>query len=193
MPQAVVLIPLEVVKAITGTTNDVEATRQGNAVMQMLEAYLDTVLIKRDISAERITVPYNFSRMIEPKFNPVNSVSSLSIVTREGTYKADTNAISIGEYIIEFLPRFWFCFERPILPKAVAAVLLSYNAGHYDSWNDMPAILQEAALELLKYKYVTSLAAGFQSEHLGDYSYTKGAFVKGLPVEIASMLDGVVL
>ena len=188
-----VLIPLDVVKAITGTTDNTVATRQGNAIMQMLEAYLNTVLIKRDISAERITVPYNFSRMIEPKFNPINSVSALSVITREGTYKADTNTLSVGEYIIEFLPRFWFCFERPILPKAVAAVLLSYNVGHFDSWADLPAILQEAALELLKYKYVTSLAAGFQSEHLGDYSYTKGSFVRGLPVEIASMLDGVVL
>lgn len=192
MPETV-LIPLDVVKAITGTTDNTVATRQGNAIMEMLEAYLDTVLIKRDVTNERITVPYQLSRLIEPKFNPINSVASLSVITRDGTYKADTQAISIGEYAIELLPRFWFCFARPILPKAVAAVLLSYNVGHFDSWADLPAILQEAALELLKYKYVTSLAAGFQSEHLGDYSYSKGSFVRGLPVEIASMLDGVVL
>lgn len=188
-----VLIPLEEVKAITGTTDNTVATRQGNAIMQMLEAYLNTVLIKRDITNERVTVPYEFSRLIEPKFNPINSVASLSVILRDGTYKADTQHISIGEYAIELLPRFWFCFPRPILPKAIAAILLSYNVGHFDSWSDLPAILQEAALELLKYKYVTSLAAGFQSEHLGDYSYTKGSFVRGLPVEIASMLDGVVL
>lgn len=187
------IIPAEIITAITGATDTNEIERQGSAIMQMLEAYLGILLVKRDIADELITVTYDFSRIIKPKYAPINSVTSLSVITREGTYKADTRTLSIGKFTIEMLPQFWFCFPVQVLPKAVAAIKLSYNAGYYSTWAEIPAILQQAALELLKYLFASGLKAGFHSEHLGDYSYTRGNIVRGLPVEIASMLDGVVL
>ena len=189
------VIPAATITAITGATDNAIITMQGQTVIEMLEEFLGVLLIKRDISDEKITLPYGFSRVIKPKFAPINSVSKLEVITREGTYKANTDTLPIGTYVIELLPRFWswFGWPYPILPKAVSAVKLSYNAGYFSSWSEFPAILQSAALELLKYKYASDLKAGFHSEHLGDYSYTKGALVRGLPVEIASSLEGLVL
>lgn len=190
------LIPVEVVKSITGTTDDAVATQQGATIIGMLQAYLGLVLKKQDFTGEKVTIPYHFSRVIRPKYAPINSVSQVGIITHNGTYKADeTSYFAIGRFTVELLPHFWSCFHYSILPSAVAAVEISYNAGLYTAWSEVPAVIQEAAQELLKYKYDSEYAAGFQSEHLGDYSYTKGTFAKnsGIPSEIAGMLDGLEL
>ena len=190
------LIPVETVKAITGATDDAVATQQGEAIIGMLQSYLGLVLKKQDFTAEKITVPYHFSRVIRPKYAPINTVSEIGIITNNGTYKADnTSYVAIGRFTVELLPHFWTCFHRSPLPASVAAVEMTYNAGLYSTWSEVPAVIQEAAQELLKYKYDEDYAAGFQSEHLGDYSYTKGSFAKnsGIPAEIAGMLDGLEL
>lgn len=188
------LIPVEVVKSITGTTDDTVAQQQGAAIIGLLQNYLGLVLKKQDLTGEKVTVPYHFSRVIKPKYAPINSVSEIGIITHNGTYKVDnTSYVAIGRFTVELLPTFWSLFHYSPLPSAVAAVELSYNVGLYDTWDEVPAILQEAAQELLKYKFDPDYKAGFQSEHLGDYSYTKGALVKGLPAEIAGMLDGLEL
>lgn len=187
------LIPAETVKAITGATTDAEATKQGDAIVAMVQAYLGLVLVKQNFTGEKVTLPYELSRIIKPKYAPINSVADISVITSTGVYKAQTTAVSIGEYTIEVLPKFWSLFPYPVLPSAVAAVSLSYNAGLYSSWSEVPGVLQEAIKELLKYKYAAGYVAGFNSEHFGDYSYTKGGFVRGLPVEIAGMLDGLEL
>ena len=184
------LIPVEVVKAITGTTDNTVATQQGAAIIGLLQNYLDMVLVKQDFTGEKVTIPYRLSRVIKPRFAPINSVSSLSVITSNGTYKANTSALAVGEFTIEILPHFWTLFQIPVLPSTVSAVEITYNAGLYSTWSEVPAILQEAAQELLKYKYNSGYVAGFQSEHFGDYSYTKGALVQGMPAEIAGMLDG---
>lgn len=186
------LIPLEVVKSITGATSDDVAATQGRAIIGMLQAYLGLVLVKQNFNAEKVTIPYPFARVIKPKYAPINEVCSVDVITSAGTYKANTSALACGRFTIEVLPHFWAFCRHNVLPSAVAAVELSYNAGLYGSWAEVPAILQEAAQELLKYKYNTAYAAGFQSEHLGDYSYSKGAFAanSGIPAEIAGMLDG---
>lgn len=186
------LIPLDVVKSITGATSDEVAATQGRAIVGMMQAYLGLVLVKQDFVDEKVTVPYEFARVIKPRYAPINDVCNISVVTSEGTYKADTKPYSFGEYTIELLPRFWNCFSHYVIPAAVAAVKVSYNAGLYEEWGEVPAILQEAAQELLKYKYNAAYVAGFNSEHLGDYSYSKGAFAanSGIPAEIAGMLDG---
>lgn len=190
------LIPVEVVKSITGTTDDAVATQQGATIIGMLQAYLGLVLKKQDFTGEKVTIPYHFSRVIKPKYAPINSVSQVGIITHNGTYKADeTSYFAIGRFTVELLPHFWSCFHYSILPSAVASVEISYNAGLYTAWSEVPAVIQEAAQELLKYKYDSEYAAGYQSEHLGDYSYTKGTFAKnsGIPAEIAGMLDGLEL
>lgn len=188
------LIPLEVVKEITGADSDAVAATQGRAIVGMVQAYLGLVLVKQNFCNEKITVPYHFSRVIRPKYAPINSVSEIGIITNNGTYKSDnTSYVAIGRFTVELLPHFWRCFHRSPLPASIAAVEISYNAGLYADWSEVPGIIQEAAQELLKYKYDEDYAAGFQSEHLGDYSYTKGAFVRGLPAEIAGMLDGLEL
>ena len=187
------IIPAATITAITGATDANEIALQGCVVIEMLEEFLGVLLVKRDISEEKITLPYNFSKVLKTKFAPINSVSSLEVITHNGTYKAETKHLAIGAYTIELLPRFWACFPYPVLPKAVAAVKLSYNAGYFNKWQELPALIQEAAEELLAFKYASDFKAGFQSEHLGDYSYTKGKLVKGLPEEIASMLEAVEL
>jgi|GEM_PF-1979046 hypothetical protein len=189
------IIPNAIITAITGATDAAEINMQGCAIIEMLEEFLGVLLVKRDISDEKITLPYSFSRVIKPKFAPLNSVASLEVITKNGNYKADTSTISIGAYTIELLPRFWYFFglPYPLWPKAVSAIKLSYNAGYFSTWQELPAILQQAAVDLLKYKYASELKAGFHSEHLGDYSYTRGALVRGLPVDIASSLEGLIL
>lgn len=186
------LIPAEVVKSITGTTDDAVAAQQGAAIVGMVQAYLGLVLVKQDFSGEKITVPYDFQRVIKPKWAPINSVSTIGVITHAGTYKVETKAVSFGEYTIEILPRLWECLPRYVIPSAVGAIELSYNAGLYTTWAEVPAVLQEAMQELLKYKYNAGYIAGFNSEHLGDYSYSKGGFAanSGIPLEIAGMLDG---
>jgi hypothetical protein len=186
------LIPLEVVKSITGATSDDVAATQGRAIVGMVQAYLGLVLVKQDFIGEKITVPYDFQRVIKPKFAPINAVCNIKVVTHAGTYKADTKAVSYGEYTIEILPRLWECLPRYVIPAAVGAIELDYCAGLYNDWSEVPAVIQEAMQELLKYKYNAGYIAGFNSEHLGDYSYSKGGFAanSGIPLEIAGMLDG---
>lgn len=184
------LIPLATVKAITGATSDAVATQQGEAIIGLLQNYLGLVLKKQNFNNEKVTIPYPFSRVIKPRYAPINSVTSLGTITAEGTYEQSTKHLAVGEFTIEILPTFWSCFHYKVLPSAVSAVQISYNAGLFSTWQEVPAVLQEAAEELLKYKYNSGYVAGFNSEHLGDYSYSKGGFVNGLPVEIAGMLDG---
>lgn len=183
------IIPAEIITAITGATDTATIEMQGNAIIQMLEAYLEVLLVKKDIQGEKITLPYA-GKIIQPKYAPINSVSKVEILQKDGTYKEHTTPMSVGAYSIEFLESgfFFHCREH-----AVASIKLSYNAGYFSSWTEFPAILQQAAEELLKYMFVSDFNVGFQSEHLGDYSYTKGNIKRGLPVEIATILDGVVL
>lgn len=187
------LIPVETVKAITGATDNTVATQQGAAIIGMLQNYLGLVLKKQDIADEKVTIPYKFSRCIQTHYAPINSVASVSLITSVGEYRPLQGHLSVGRFSVEVLPEFWACFHYSVLPSAVSAVKISYNVGLYSTWTEVPAILQEAARELLKFKYAGGYVAGYQSEHLGDYSYTKGSFVKGLPAEIAGMLEGIEL
>lgn len=178
------IIPVEVVKSITGATDDAVATMQGNAIVQLIEGYLCVTLIKQDFQNERITVPYKHSRVFKTKHCPINSVSALNFITADATYQASQKQLMLGYHIVEVIGT---------LPVGVSAVKITYNAGLYDSWADVPAIIQLAAEELLKYRFDPKFSAGYNSEHFGDYSYSKGSIVRGLPAEIAGMLDGVEL
>lgn len=184
------IVPVEVVKAITGATTDAEASAQGAAVVGMVQAYLGLVLVKQTFSNEKITIAYEFQKIIHPKYAPINSVTDVKILTSDGTYQANTSHLSVGEFVVELLPTFWWGFPKCVLPAAISAVEMTYNAGLYSSWTEVPGVIQEAIKELLKYKFAVGYEAGFQSEHLGDYSYSKGNMVRGLPLEIAGMLDG---
>lgn len=184
------IIPVATVKAITGATDDSVAKQQGEMVVGLLQNYLGLVLKKQDLTGEKVTIPYPFSRVIKPRYAPINSVTSLGVITHDGTYKASTKHLALGEFTLEILPTFWTCFKRNVLPSAVSAVQINYNVGLFSTWEEMPAVLQVAAQELLKFKYSDGYVAGFNSEHLGDYSYTKGTLVYGMPAEIAGMLDG---
>lgn len=187
------LIPVETVKAITGTTDNTVAAQQGAVIIGMLQNYLGLVLKKQDFTNEKQPVPYKFSRIVKTRFAPINSVDSLYLLTHQAEYVASTADLAIGRFTVELLHSLWSGLNYQVLPDAVSAVKINYNAGLYDTWEEVPAILQEAAKELLKFKYDEDYAAGYQSEHIGDYSYTKGNLVKGLPAEIAGMLDGIEL
>lgn len=178
------IIPVEFVKSITGATSDAVATLQGNAIVQLIEGYLCVTLIKQDFQNEKITVPYKHSHVFKTKRCPINSVSSLTFITDDATYQASQSHMRLGYHIVEVIGT---------LPVGVSAVKINYNAGLYDSWSEVPALIQLAAEELLKYRFDPKFSAGYSSEHFGDYSYSKGSIVHGLPAEIAGMLDGVML
>lgn len=178
------IIPIATVQSITGAADGETATLQGNAVVGLIEAYLGITLIKQTFTDEKITVPYKYTKIFKTKHGPINSVSEFSLITSDATYNVSNKYLALGYKRVEVSGK---------IPAYISAVKLTYNAGYYDNWDSVPALLKEAAYELLKYKYAAGYQAGYTSEHLGDYSYTKGSFIKGLPVEIAGMLDGVEL
>lgn len=177
-------IPFEIVKEITGAESDNLAAMQGRAVIGMLEAYLGVILIKRNFKNEKITVPYAKSHIFKAKHGPINSISELVMTAGDTDYSVPLDKVSFDSRYVEVKGK---------LPAHISALKMTYNAGLYDSWYDMPEVLLQAAEELLGYKYAADYKAGFTSEHLGDYSYSKGAMLRGLPIEIAGMLDGLVL
>lgn len=185
-----ITIPLEKIKEITGASDDAVATAQWNYAVGLVEGYLGVTLFKTDYTAEKITVPYGLSQVLVTKHGPINSVSAFSVITSDGTYQAKTNALSFNGHFMEVLRGFWSCFCGRVLPHAVAAVQVSYNAGLYDDISQLPAVVLESIFDLLDYKYNSDVHIGFASEHLGDYSYSRGNFVRGLPAEIAGALDG---
>lgn len=177
-------IPFDLIKSVTGATSDELAALQGRAIIGLIEGYLGVTLFKRDFINERITVPYAHSKIFKVKHGPLNSVSEMSLITCDADYQVSNKSLQLGYKAVEVSGK---------LPQGIAAVKISYNAGLYADWWEVPGIIQQAAIDLLKYKFVTDSVAGFTSEHLGDYSYSKGSIVRGLPAEIAGMLDGVVL
>lgn len=185
-----IIIPLEKIKQITGATSDAIATAQWRYAVGVIEGYLGVTLFKTDFKDEKITVPYGLSKVIATKHGPINSVCDFSVISSNGTYTAKTSALSFCGKLIEVLSGFWDCISVRILPQAVSAVQVSYNAGLYDDIAQVPDVLLESVFDLLDYKYNSDAHIGFTSEHLGDYSYSRGSFVRGLPAEIAGALDG---
>ena len=109
------LIPVETVKAITGATDDAVATQQGAAIIGMLQSYLGLVIKKQDFTAEKITVPYHFSRVIRPKYAPINSVREIGIITNNGTYKAD-NTDNPAPLTVAFRKTILACSKKSAFP-----------------------------------------------------------------------------
>ena len=175
------LIPLGKVKQLTGATTDEQAAVQSRAIEQMIESYTGLTLFKKDITNERITLPYGLQKVIRPACLPVNSVEEV----RYGDGQVYEGAVKCGTYGVELT-------ELEGHKPQLSALELSYNAGLYDDFADTPAILQFAAEKLMYWFFVANEGiTGFQSEHLGEYSYAKGNFVRGIPQEIASILDSV--
>ena len=175
------LIPLGKVKEMTGATTDEQAAVQSRAIEQMIEAYTGLTLFKKDVTQERITLPYGLQKVIRPVCLPVNSVEEV----RYGDGKVYRGAVKCGTYGVELTEL------EGIVPQ-ISALEISYNAGLYDDFSDAPAILQVAAEKLLYWFFVANEdTSGFSSEHLGEYSYTKGNLVRGIPQEIANILDSV--
>ena len=168
------LIPLDKVKQITGAGTDAEAAAQINAVQEMIEAYLAVTLIKTDYTDEKITFPYGWQSVLRPRFAPINSVAQINFLKADGEYAPYQGHYAVGKISVELL-----CGQHP---GHIAAAQISYNA---------PALLSQAAEKLLAWNANPDALNGFASEHLGDYSYTKGAMVRGVPEVIAGMLDGV--
>lgn len=180
------LIPLSIVKEITGAETDEQAAAQIMAVQSMIEAYLGVTLIKTDYTDEKITLPYGWQSVLCPRFNPINSVAQVSFLRPDGTYDLYKGHLSVGKFSIEML-------GAPCPQGHVAAAQISYNAGLYADYSQAPALLVQAAEKLLAWNANPDALNGFSSEHLGDYSYTKGALVRGMPEVIAGMLNGVIL
>lgn len=180
------LIPLPIVKEITGAETDEQATVQIKCVQSMIEAYLGVMLIKTDYTDEKITLPYGWQSVLCPRFTPINSVAKVDFLRSDGTYEEHKGHLSIGKFSIELL-------GRPRLQGHIAAAQISYNAGLYDDYSQAPALLVQAAEKLLAWNANPDAVRGFASEHLGDYSYTKGALVRGVPEVIAGMLNGIII
>ena len=180
------LISFSRVRGITRATTDEQAAGQLAAVTKIIEDFFGVVLFKTDFTDEKITVPYESMRIIRPAKTPINSVTAVKFYDwHKNEYKtyAHTHFV-IGNETIEFKEyKPWY--------HGVTKVLLSYNAGLYDDISQVPPILAVAAEKLLDYLFVSgSFGGAYQSEHLGDYSYSKAALVGGLPADIAGLLQG---
>lgn len=185
------LIPLAKVKEITGATTDEQAAAQITAVQSMIEAYLNVLLIQTNITKEKVTMPYACTSIFSPRFLPINSVSEIKFLKSGGGYAPYNGAFSFDKFAVELAPQTWLSLYYPRYKKgAISAVLLSYNAGLYSDYSQAPALLAMAAEKLLAWTANPDALTGFTSEHLGDYSYTKGALVKGIPEGIAALLNG---
>ena len=176
------LIPLRKVKEMTGASTDETAAVQSRAIEQIIESHTGLTLMKKNIKNERITLPYGLQKVFRPACLPVNSVEEI----RYGDGQVYSGSVKCGTYGVE-LGRI-----EGINPQ-ISALEISYNAGLYDDFADTPAILQFAAEQLLYWFFVSNKdTSGFTSEHLGEYSYTKGNLVRGIPQEIADILDRLV-
>lgn len=186
------ILDLEQVKAVTGAKTDEEASAQAVAVQELIESYLGVTLIKADFADEKITVSYALSKIIRPAKSPINSVAKIELLQSNGTYLVYTGQYTFGRECVQLLAQFSDRFPARVIPGKVGAVKMTYNAGLYDDYTQVPALLKTAAKSLLGWMFADPYALGaYQSEHLSDYSYTKGATVRGIPAGIAGILDGV--
>lgn len=180
------LINLEKVKTITNAETDEDAKATLAAVVELIETYLGVKLLKADITAEKVTLPYDKMRVLRPRFSPINSVSELKFLRNDGAYDTLSRSYSVGKNTIEIL--------TGSTPRGrIAAAEISYNAGLYDSYEDAAPAIKLAAEKLLAWLSDSAASGAFQSENFGGYSYTKGALVRGLPQDIAAILDGVAI
>ena len=188
------ILDLKEVKAITGAETDDQARVQVSAVQELLENYLGVTLIKADVFDEKLTVPYSFSTIIRPTKNPLNSVLKVEVSQNNGEYREYKGRYTFGRQSVQLSLQSSYRFPASVIPGGVGAVRLSYNAGLYSDYTQAPALLVTAAKGLLAWMFADPYAfGGYQSEHLSDYSYTKGATVRGIPATIAGILDGVKL
>lgn len=188
------ILDLEQVKTVTGAKTDEEAATQACAVQELIEAYLGVTLIKTDFVDEKITVPYSLSQIIRPAKSPINSVDRIELLQSDGTYKAYMGKYSLGRENVQLLTKSPEGVSVWIIPNKAGAVKMTYNAGLYDDYTQAPALLAAAAKGLIGWLFGDPHALdGYQSEHLSDYSYTKGAAVRGIPAGIAGILDGIKL
>lgn len=188
------ILDLETVKEVTKAKDDAQAAAQIEAVQELMEAYLNITFIKRDVSDEPVTLPYQRTRIISPQYAPINSVKEIKVLQNDGSYRAATDIkYSVGKETVQILSG--SLFAPGVMPHPagqIAALKISYNAGLYDDYTQAPALLSSAAQGLLSWLYTDPYAmGGYSSEHLSDYSYTKAALVNGLPEGIASILDKV--
>lgn len=178
------LMGLEKVKSVAKASTDEEAAGKLAAAVEMIEAYIGMSLIKQNHADEKITLPYPNQRILRPRFAPINSVSAIKFLKTDGSYDDAKGPFSIGKFSIEV----WGSAH----PRAgVAAAKVTYNAGLYDGWDDVPALIKLAAEKLLAWLADDNAAGVYASENFGSYSYSKGQLVRGLPETVASLLDGV--
>lgn len=189
------LLDLETVKKITGAEKDEAAAAQMTAVQELLQTYFGVLFIRRDITGEVLTVPYADASVFSPACSPINSISALEVLNAQGVFAAYQGAFTHSKNAVQILNSglraFWYGWRRS---GVIGRLRLSYNAGLWADYSAAPALLGRCAESLLNWLYSDPHAlGGYQSEHLADYSYTKGALVRGIPAEIAGLLDGVQL
>lgn len=189
------ILDITAVKKITGEETNAAAAAQISAVEELLQTYLGVLFIRRDIEGEVLTVPYADATVFSPAYGPINSVSGVDVLTVNGTYTAYKGGVTHSKNALQLLNNglhaFWYAWRRYGL---IGRVRLSYNAGLWADYSAAPALLKTAAESLLNWLYNDPHSmGGYQSEHLSDYSYTKGALVRGIPASVAGVLDGVKL
>lgn len=189
------ILDLETVKKITGAETDEQAAVQITAVQELLQSYLGVLFIRKDIADEVLTVPYADATVFSPTYGPINSVIGLEVLNGGGTYTAYKGAVAHSKNAVQVLGNglraFWYAWRRA---GVIGRIRISYNAGLWADYSAAPAVLGAAAKSLLDWLYNDPYAlGGYQSEHLSDYSYTKGATVRGIPSGVAGILDGIKL
>ena len=159
---------------LTGTAQDTALSALLSLVTRQLENYLELVFIKRDVSNEVYTVPYQFSCAFFIKQNlPVNSISKIELKDSSLAY-VEKYGSTAGTGTFDFSKNGTVRRINSYIETRPDGVRVSYNGGLCATIADIPDEIKAVAGNMLKLQWDVKFANGgkIQSESLGDYSYT---------------------
>jgi len=159
---------------LTGTAQDTALSALLSLVTRQLENYLELVFIKRDVSNEVYTVPYQFSCAFFIKQNlPVNSISKIELKDSSLAY-VEKYGTTAGTDTFDFSKNGTVRRINSYIETRPDGVRVSYNGGLCAAIADIPDEIKAVAGNMLKLQWDVKFANGgkIQSESLGDYSYT---------------------
>ncbi|HOX23697.1 MAG TPA: phage head-tail connector protein [Elusimicrobiales bacterium] len=159
---------------LTGTAQDTALSALLSLVTRQLENYLELVFIKRDVSNEVYTVPYQFSCAFFIKQNlPVNSISKIELKDSSLAY-VEKYGTTAGTDTFDYSKNGTVRRINSYIETRPDGVRVSYNGGLCTAIADIPDEIKAVAGNMLKLQWDVKFANGgkIQSESLGDYSYT---------------------
>ena len=177
MIEAYWLLSLAEAKAALGITGTAQATDVGaliSLLTRQIENYLELVFVKRTVSNELYTVPYQYSCAFFIKQNlPVNSLTKIELKDSALAYVEKYGSVA-GTDTFDFSKNGTVRRIGGYIETRPDGVRVSYSAGLVDNTAAVPTEVKAVAKNMLKLQWDLQFKNGgkIQSESLGDYSYT---------------------